>query len=669
MVKTKTKGGLALTGAAMGVQERVGLCAALLQLRASASASDDPLDAIKKRALIERRAMGLRKQLLPNWVPPAGVAQGSASMVPEKLHAVLGEELAKLAQDAPPALQIEAGLKAADILQLSRLLEGEEIELGLRAEHQNTADLTGLIRTFTDLPEPADTPEYMRGHVHAKASMYRAIEEGSYSAQELESAKLAFQWVDFPSLETFDPMAYKEMEAHRERSNAVAGEFIALRDSPLEDTEQARQDRAQALQELLAKQRAIDAEYIRLSDALSERVYAAIDVQRQKVDQAELLMKSLTAKVVDSSEVTEKDAKSWAQAIEITPDAEAALRKGGYAPTQVRKDAAEFFRFVRGRLDTVRILTHERERAAANMPHGNPGQIFVPKSGKNFNKRVLWHELGHHIEADPSAAAAARLFIRMRSDAGQSDKLSKLTGDAGYEDDEIAFVDHFFSPYMGKIYAHGMTEIFSMVLESYSDPVLLAQRLTKDPQSFAFVRGFIERPRDALEKLHLSLRQESRHVVDAVAQAKAKAVKAYEQRHVASAGFKPDSTDYLYGSAYSRILATMKAKPLGTMPGSVPGQVALFYSAKVVKESAVQVKDAKGRVKTKTVRTKVDGHYVVVANGQPGAIELVTHTSHFVTDRLNWVLAYMMRWRAEGFSADKRPDPVKVSEDLQGMIL
>jgi hypothetical protein len=101
----------------------------------------------------------------------------------------------------------------------------------------------------------------------------------------------------------------------------------------------------------------------------------------------------------------------------------------------------------------------------------------------------------------------------------------------------------------------------------------------------------------------------------------------------------------------------------------VPGQVALFYAAKVVKESVVQVKDAKGRVKTKTVRTKVDGHYVVVANGQPGAIERVTHTSNFLTGRINWVLAYMMRWRAEGFAADKRPDPVKVSEDLQGMIL
>lgn len=658
------------TAVALAVQERLGLCAALLRLRVGGHATNDPLQKIATQALIDRRVLGIRAELLPKWKPVAGVPKGSASMVPARVHSVLGQELGALVQQASPALKTEAGLKAAGILQLARMMEVEEIKVGLLKEHTEHADLTGLIRAFTEVQEPEDTPEYMRGHTFAKESVHRAIEEGGYSAQELEAAKRAFQWVDYPSLEAVDPVAYKEMEANRERSNAVAGEFTALRDSLMEDTEQARQERAQALQALLDKQREIDAVYLRLSDALNEHRYAEINAKQRQVDQADQMMQRMVAQSLERSEVSEKEAKSWAQDIEITPEAEAALRKGGYAPTQVRKDAAEFFRFVRGRLEKVRILTHEKTRAAANSPHGKPGQIFIPKDGKNFNKRVLWHELGHHIEADPSAAAAARLFIRMRSEAGKSEKLSTLTGWAGYdEDNEIAFVDHFFDPYMGKIYDHGSTEIFSMVLESYSDPTLLASRINKDPQSFAFVRGFIERPRDALEKLHLTMRQESRHAIEAAAQAKAKAVQAYEQRHVASAGFKPDSTDYLYGTAYSRILAPMKAKPLGTMPGSVPGQVALFYAAKVVKESVVQVKDAKGRVKTKTVRTKVDGHYVVVANGQPGAIERVTHTSNFLTGRINWVLAYMMRWRAEGFAADKRPDPVKVSEDLKGMIL
>lgn len=658
------------TAVALAVQERLGLCAALLRLRVGGHATNDPLQKIATQALIDRRVLGIRAELLPKWKPVAGVPKGSASMVPARVHSVLGQELGALVQQASPALKTEAGLKAAGILQLARMMEVEEIKVGLLKEHTEHADLTGLIRAFTEVQEPEDTPEYMRGHTFAKESVHRAIEEGSYSAQELEAAKRAFQWVDYPSLEAVDPVAYKEMEANRERSNAVAGEFTALRDSLMEDTEQARQERAQALQALLDKQREIDAVYLRLSDALNEHRYAEINAKQRQVDQADQMMQRMVAQSLERSEVSEKDAKSWAQDIEITPEAEAALRKGGYAPTQVRKDAAEFFRFVRGRLEKVRILTHEKTRAAANSPHGKPGQIFIPKDGKNFNKRVLWHELGHHIEADPSAAAAARLFIRMRSEAGKSEKLSTLTGWAGYdEDNEIAFVDHFFDPYMGKIYDHGSTEIFSMVLESYSDPTLLASRINKDPQSFAFVRGFIERPCDALEKLHLTMRQESRHAIEAAAQAKAKAVQAYEQRHVASAGFKPDSTDYLYGTAYSRILAPMKAKPLGTMSGSVPGQVALFYAAKVVKESVVQVKDAKGRVKTKTVRTKVDGHYVVVANGQPGAIERVTHTSNFLTGRINWVLAHMMRWRAEGFAADKRPDPVKVSEDLQGMIL
>lgn len=651
----------------MAVHARLQLCADLLALRDKQGSATDP---VRGRVLAARRVAGIRAQLVPGWKASDSAAYAFAKIDPERVRGEVGQELAKVVQTGTPAQKTEAGLKAASILHLARLLEAEEVKQGLKEEGPETGDLTGLIRGITEAEEPADTPEYMRGFTHARESMYRAIEEGGFGAQAVDAARLASRAKGYQTLEEFDFIGYMRLQELSFDSTHAINELDALRALPVGDSEQERQERAQALERMQALADQAEAKWVAARNDLFDRRNAQVAGDKLAKEQAVQSMRAEIEGFKDRSGVSEKDAKSWAQNIEIPDDVEAALRRGGYTAAQVRKDAAEFFRFVRGRLDKVRFLLHDKDRAAANTPHGKPGQIFIPLTGKNFNKRVLWHELGHHIEADPSAAAAARMFIRMRSEAGKQDKLSAITGYKAYEDDEIAFVDHFFDPYMGKIYDHGMTEIFSMVLESFSDPALLAERLHKDPQSFAFVRGFIDRPRDALEQLHMAMRQDAREVNDEAARIKKEAKERYAQRMLANSGFVKDTTDYLAGTAYSLVqLKKVKAKPVGYIPDV--GKAALLYEARVVEESLMLIKGGgkNGKDKTKKVRTTVDGYIVVIASGVIGEGMTPLLGTTFPSDNRNWVISYVMHWRDAGFDKNQRPDSQKAYEYLEGMDL
>lgn len=245
-----------------------------------------------------------------------------------------------------------------------------------------------------------------------------------------------------------------------------------------------------------------------LRDELGELGHA--ELRRRRLATAEAVTE-FAAEFMDASDVDPEQAEAWcSRHVTITKAAKARLKKLGYPPEQVLRDAAEFYRLARGRIEKVVIDSKgdRRANAVGTMDHGTAGRVNL---GTGFDKRVLWHELGHHVEADPVAAAAARLFIRLRSkDDGKLHKLSKLTGHKGYGSHEVAYSNGFFHPYVGKVYSWGTTEVFSMGLESFSDPFLLAQRIAKDPETFEFVTGYLRSPKTALQRLHLAMRQSLR---------------------------------------------------------------------------------------------------------------------------------------------------------------
>lgn len=219
-----------------------------------------------------------------------------------------------------------------------------------------------------------------------------------------------------------------------------------------------------------------------------------IDDLRARRDAADAAIREAVASVIrdvyEASPVTREAAEAWAEAQTITPAAMARLRKKGYDPKAVRADMAEFYRLTGGRLARVTIRTTGGRRASAEGIHGHDSSII--NLGSHFDKRVLFHELAHHMEADPLVVAAAKGFLEARRTSDRVVSLRSLTGNSAYRPNEVAYEDHWFDHYVGKVYDYDVTEVFSMGLESFCDAGTLAARAQKDPEMFALMLGFLK---------------------------------------------------------------------------------------------------------------------------------------------------------------------------------
>jgi hypothetical protein len=197
----------------------------------------------------------------------------------------------------------------------------------------------------------------------------------------------------------------------------------------------------------------------------------------------------------DTSPVSEVDAKLWADDQEIGRAAANALKRVGYEPDDVRADMAEFYRLTGGRLASVKIRASGKRRASAEEIHGHRTSII--NLGQRFSKQTLFHELGHHLEADPAVLAAARAFLRARRKSDKLVRLSNLVPGSRYGRDEVAYEDSWVDPYVGKFYKDA-TEVISMGMEAFSNPKLMAQRVAKDPDHVALIYGFVSVPASPL---------------------------------------------------------------------------------------------------------------------------------------------------------------------------
>jgi hypothetical protein len=205
--------------------------------------------------------------------------------------------------------------------------------------------------------------------------------------------------------------------------------------------------------------------------------------------------RALLDEIKDASPVTQEQAQAWAKSQTITASAKARLKKLGYPIEQVKVDMAEFYRLTGGRLAKITVATNGSRRANAGGIHGHNSSVI--NLGSQFDKRVLFHELAHHLEADPMALAAGKGFLVKRRESAETVSLRALTKNNGYESYEKAFKDSFFDPYVGKDYPDA-TEVFSMGIESFNDPLVLAQRIAADPEMFTLMAGFLKSQQDPL---------------------------------------------------------------------------------------------------------------------------------------------------------------------------
>jgi len=163
------------------------------------------------------------------------------------------------------------------------------------------------------------------------------------------------------------------------------------------------------------------------------------------------------------------------------------------------------------------------------------GKFTTGVDGRVVNKRTTFHEITHVVEVqnpklnnamnkwkfdkafgDVGARAIKDKNIlqeylakpNSRPNYSMSDKLNKpvyklksITGNRGYKDKELAFVDKYKDAYMGKVYdmydysfdyikgTINPSEVLTMSVETFSDPELMQTLLVQHPDLFEVVVG------------------------------------------------------------------------------------------------------------------------------------------------------------------------------------
>lgn len=216
--------------------------------------------------------------------------------------------------------------------------------------------------------------------------------------------------------------------------------------------------------------------------------------QRKRIAELKDSIEPIGQRVIDallnSSKVTQEQADSWANSQIIEKSALTKLKKMGYQESDIRRDMAEFYRITGGKLRQVRIETDGSRRAnAAGIGHFEDNVI---RPGSRFNKSVLWHELAHHLEADPAAKAASNGYLIKRRKSEKVYTLRSLTKNRGYSSNEVAYSDDFIDHYVGKVYRNQTTEVWSMGVQYLATPYDAAMMVAKDPEMAALMAGYLQ---------------------------------------------------------------------------------------------------------------------------------------------------------------------------------
>jgi hypothetical protein len=194
--------------------------------------------------------------------------------------------------------------------------------------------------------------------------------------------------------------------------------------------------------------------------------------------------------LLSASSVTQEQADNWAKEQSIDKTSSAKLSKNGYKTADVRRDMAEFYRISGGKLRNIAIVSDGSKRANA----GGIGQVegMQISIDSNFNKETLWHEMAHHLEADPAAKQASNDFLVKRRESDTVYSLRSLTGNKGYGKDEGAYKDTFIHEYIGKVYRDQITEVWSMGVQYLSNPEQAAMFIAKDPEMASLIAGYLQ---------------------------------------------------------------------------------------------------------------------------------------------------------------------------------
>ena len=466
--------------------QRLKIAYEILEARRAGKAARDASN-IPKAVINERKLPGLRAALMGRAVSDIGELD---LFTPLQSVAAVRQYMTHLA-DAPPIEKAVAAMYLRPILSYLGTVYQSGGGFRNHSDFENAdAELAELRRDGAEIGEAraALFGKYRSAGWDAANS---AAEKSGKLAAEVqgllfaEDEKLSLQMREIrASLEQFESRVHDATEKYNEALNKYGGdspEFMAAH----------------------AERMIISKDYTREIGRTAVIASKFRDESRQRKDEINGALAehgvAVISNLLNKSPIDQFTAESWANQQTITKTASVKLKKIGYPVEKVRADIAEFYRLTHGRLAGIIIDSKGDRRAnAADIEGERTGIVYL---GSAFDKRVLWHEMGHHIENDAAAIEAATGFVHARRTSTKAKSLASLTGNNRFNKDEVAYEDNWFSPYIGKVYPQGNTEVFSMGLESFSDGHMLTTRITQDPEMFALILGFVETPPHPLYKV------------------------------------------------------------------------------------------------------------------------------------------------------------------------
>ena len=152
----------------------------------------------------------------------------------------------------------------------------------------------------------------------------------------------------------------------------------------------------------------------------------------------------------------------------------------------VKTTMSDFYKLTGAKGSTsIREMVYSGDRAWAN-------KAFKRINVGDADRETIAHEAAHHLEfANPEFRKAAEAWRNSNALYLKPEKLSKLTGDKRYGDDEVAYPGKYLDPYVGKIYQSGDTEVISVGVQFFFVPAKMKRFRDRNPSHFHLVLGML----------------------------------------------------------------------------------------------------------------------------------------------------------------------------------
>ena len=201
-------------------------------------------------------------------------------------------------------------------------------------------------------------------------------------------------------------------------------------------------------------------------------------------------LEKLETFLLDKNKLSDESVNDWLKGLEIDTS-----NKNVKANSWLIKDSLKSaYRLTGGKVgEALEKIGYEEERAFANKEEKFLNVGYQKEILSGLASTTLYHEFGHFVEFNnPKLALASRDFIESRA-TGLIEKLSVITGDKEYRDDEVAYPGNFITPYVGKVYGErGIpTEVVSVGLEHFANRVRMRHLYKNDREHFYFMIGVL----------------------------------------------------------------------------------------------------------------------------------------------------------------------------------